>query len=380
MENLLPVFIDIPEKNQAQEICRIMIASGADLQGSSKENIHEELACLLYASDNWLKSACDADLEALMNSFISLIHECTFDGDKLTRKFCSKITDIGANQSNALLRLKILNNLFAGLAEDNILRFDVYLSKVRLAASFSLTKFVQTQMKDVRQWLSQWKVTVEQKGECYRELHAALKSEQSEEATKMLLELLSSYGEECADEAFDDARACVIEYVGKAGVFTMDHLLQLKPIQALKGKPEYQLLDIFVAGTMVDYLAFQSSNQEFIDSSGLVHADCLNKIRILTFLSMASQQTEIPFSECVTKLNVDQDDVEDFVVELIQSGLVHAKIDQIQEKIIIRSCSRRTFKKAEWEELHNKLESWRDNLMNLRNSLEQVVLNNPVSA
>lgn len=46
------------------------------------------------------------DLEAMMNSFISLILFCTFD-DKLTRKFCSKLTEMGASENNALLRIKM---------------------------------------------------------------------------------------------------------------------------------------------------------------------------------------------------------------------------------------------------------------------------------
>ena len=46
------------------------------------------------------------DLEAMMNSFISLILFCTCD-DKLTRKFIVKMTEIGASENNALLRIKM---------------------------------------------------------------------------------------------------------------------------------------------------------------------------------------------------------------------------------------------------------------------------------
>ena len=37
------------------------------------------------------------------------------------------------------------------------------------------------------------------------------------------------------------------------------------------------------------------------------------------------------------------------------------------------STSRRTFGKAEWEELESKLSTWLDNLSVIRTSLEQVV-------
>lgn len=38
------------------------MSAGSDLTGSSKENIYEELSCLLDACDNWLKSASDAGM------------------------------------------------------------------------------------------------------------------------------------------------------------------------------------------------------------------------------------------------------------------------------------------------------------------------------
>jgi hypothetical protein len=90
MDSSLPVFIDIPEKDQANEIRQYLLSAGADLGPTSKENILEELSCLLDACDNWLKSAADADLEALMNSFISLILFSAFD-DKLTKKVLYKV-------------------------------------------------------------------------------------------------------------------------------------------------------------------------------------------------------------------------------------------------------------------------------------------------
>ena len=57
------------------------------------------------------------DLEALMNSFISLILFCNFD-EKLTRKFCTKLTEVGASQSNALLRIKMYGENFLCLNID----------------------------------------------------------------------------------------------------------------------------------------------------------------------------------------------------------------------------------------------------------------------
>jgi len=374
MDATLPAFIDIPEKDQAMEIRQYLISAGTDLNSDTKENIHEELASLLDATDNWLKSASDADLEAMMNSFISLILVCAFDNDKLTRKFCNKLTEIGTSNSNALLRIKILNNLFSGLPEDNNLRYDVYLSQVKIAARFGHTSAVQTQLKEVQQMLEKWKVSTEQKRVLYRELHAALIQLSREEASKVMLELLSTYDEQSAALAREDAEKCMLDFIGNPTVFIMDHVLSLKPVEAMKGMLIHKLLMIFVSGRLSDYLEFYSQNMEFVNSTGLDHEANMSKMRILTFLTLASQQNEIGYTELIDLMAINEDEIEEFIIGLVQSGLVHAKMDQLNRKIIIRSSSRRAFGKPEWTELREKLEAWRENLLVIRSSLENLVV------
>jgi len=372
MDGSLPVFIDLPEKNQAQEIRQYLISAGSELSIDSKENIQEELSCLLDACDNWLKSASDADLEAMMNSFISLILFCAHD-EKLSRKFCSKLSNMGASESNALLRIKILNNLFVGLPSNNVLRYDVYVGQLQLASKFGHTNAIVTQLKQVKEWLKDWNVNIEQSRTCYRALHAALKDEQkSDQATRVMLELLSTYDEASAALAKSDAERCIADFISKPDIYIMDHLLELKPVTVLRGQPIHQLLEIFVSGCLSDYLDFYKNNKSFIDND-FIHESNVHKMRVLTMLTLTITQKEIEFSTMQELLGLSKDDLEEFVIELVKSKLVHAKIDQVKERIIVRSTSRRTFGKGEWKDLENKLETWLTNLHSIRSNLEQSV-------
>jgi len=374
MDNSLPVFIDLPEKEQAGEIRQYLISAGADLSAHAKESIHEELSCLLDACDNWLKSASDADLEAVMNSFISLILYCTFD-EKLTRKFIMKLTEMGASSSNALLRIKILNNLFVGLPVTNPLRYDVYIGQLRLASQFAQTNDMMTSLKQVKVWLKTWNVDMEQRRVCYRELHAALRDQQrSDEATKVMLELLSTYDETSAVLAKEDAQKCVIDFISKPDVFIMDHLLQLKPVMTLQGTPIHRLLEIFVSGHLNDYLDFYHENADFLNELGLDHQANIHKMRILTTLSLSITEKEVSFAHLRSLLGfTDDEDVEEYIIDLIKSKLLHAKMDQMNQKMVIRSTSVRTFGMGEWQQLEEKLEGWFNNMQTIRTSLEQVV-------
>ena len=63
----------------------------------------------------------------------------------------------------------------------------------------------------------------------------------SEEATKVMVELLRTYTEENAAQAKDDAKSCIVKCLARPNLFVMDHLLGLRPVQALKGDPVHEV-------------------------------------------------------------------------------------------------------------------------------------------
>eukprot|EP00112_Aurelia_sp_Birch-Aquarium-sp1_P025057 Seg815.15 transcript_id=Seg815.15/GoldUCD/mRNA.D3Y31 product="Eukaryotic translation initiation factor 3 subunit M" protein_id=Seg815.15/GoldUCD/D3Y31 len=378
MEAVLPAFIDIREIEQGSEIRQYLKSAGADLGDDCKEQIHDELLCLLDVCDNWLRSAIDADLEAMMNSFISLILVCTSEREKITQKFCSKITDVGATESNAMLRLRLLGNFFTGLSENNPMRYEIYCSQLKLATQYGLTEYVETKLKEATSWLNLWNVDIEKKRRCYRMLHGALKdSKRSDEATKVMLEILSTYDDKNASEAKDDALQCILHCINKPDVYVMDHLLQLKPVIALEGQPIHKLLKIFVSGRLQDYSEFFEKNSNFVlGLPGVNHDGNIQKMKILTLVSISNEQQEIEFAALAKQLSLNEDEVEEFIIDAVKTGLFHAKLDQVNEKVMLGSAHRRTFEKKEWEELRQKLEQWRENMLIIKGQLEQVVPSN----
>lgn len=58
----------------------------------------------------------------------------------------------------------------------------------------------------------------------------------SEEATKVMVELLRTYSDENASEVKDDAKNCIVSLLGRPNVFILDFLLMLPPVAALQGE------------------------------------------------------------------------------------------------------------------------------------------------
>lgn len=63
----------------------------------------------------------------------------------------------------------------------------------------------------------------------------------SENASKVMIELLGSYTESTASQARDDAQRCIISAIADPNTYLMDHLLTLKPVKQLEGEKIYEV-------------------------------------------------------------------------------------------------------------------------------------------
>lgn len=79
-----------------------------------------------------------------------------------------------------------------------------------------------------------------------------------------MIELLSTYTEENASTARNDALKCIVSTLADPNTFLMDNLLTLKPVKYLEGEPIHNLLTIFVSEKLNGYLSYYNKNKSFI--------------------------------------------------------------------------------------------------------------------
>ena len=53
------------------------------------------------------------------------------------------------------------------------------------------------------------------------------------------------------------------------------------------------------------------------------------------------------------------DDVEEWTIEAIADKIIDAKIDQINEEIVIMSTIKRKIDREEWEAIQSKIQAWK---------------------
>lgn len=67
----------------------------------------------------------------------------------------------------------------------------------------------------------------------------------------------------------------------------------------------------------------------------------------------------LKFSELVSLLQIPADDVEEWAIEAINNDIIDARIDQINEEIVIKTCRQRHLNKDEWNKVKSRISAWR---------------------
>ena len=75
------------------------------------------------------------------------------------------------------------------------------------------------------------------------------------------------------------------------------------------------------------------------------HEDNLTKMKLLTFMQMAETKNEISFGEVQQHMQIGEAEVEEFLIDVLNTKLVRAKIDQANQvsKLSTNFCDLTSF-------------------------------------
>ena len=342
----------------------------------STSDLEDIIGCLDVAFE---KADDPQDLESILNSVVSLLIQVAPHDPmchKLIASFCQALVTAG---KGGPITLRVLNNLYEGIGEGNkSLRFEVFVALVRIAGSLGQIRLVVSDISQIKIWAT-YGLPTEKYQDLFRLLHEILlKNKDSELAAQVMVELLASYTEETASQARSDAHKCIVSSLADPNTFLLDHLLTLKPVKILEGEPIHALLTIFVKEQLPAYINFYNSNKQFVDSLGLNHDSNLKKMRLLTFMQMSERMKEITFDTIKSELQINEESVESFVIDVLKTRLVKAKIDQLNRKVNVTSTMHRTFGKAQWIQLKETLTSWNNSLQKVKATVTTVLPKPPI--
>jgi len=365
----------IGDLNQGNEQRTELADSPAKLFVSSCEALMEQgawsalLGEMLSNSSVLFSKASESDVECcflVMSSVFSKLpqQEALAAAEMIGNKIAN---ETGVNNA---LRLRLLQSLF-NMMQYPYGKFVAFLQIVNFATHAQMVDSLLPAIKKTEVWVKEWSVGVEESRALYLAV-ANLCSGQasaSKEYFHFLTKYLSTFEttELASDKIRRDVARCGIEFISSPDVFQCD-TLDLVTVQKLQADsvtgPVFVLLSLMLTGKLADYLTFHAANPKVVAGLSLSHDNIVSKMRLmsLTALASESQTGEIPYALVKDTLQIEDSEVEAWIVKAISLKLLEAKIDQLREVVVFSRCTRRVFGDAQWHELQAKLGQWKANL------------------
>ncbi|XP_023323141.1 eukaryotic translation initiation factor 3 subunit M-like [Eurytemora carolleeae] len=367
----VPVFIDINQDEQVEELRAYFKSLGADISEEKSElGLEDDLQKIIGVCDVCFNSAAESDVEGIMNGIVSMLALIT--KEELIISFCEKLSK-APTQQLGMVCLKVLWFLFMSLDDNSSMRFQVYYYLVGVAGRTHQLHTVYKDMATTKTMFNKAPPSSDQVQKLYRLLHEMLLlNGKSDDASRVMVELLGTYTTENASQAREEAQRCIIASLADPNTFLLDHLLQLKPVKFLEGELIHQLLSIFVGEKLDAYIKFYQQQKEFVNGLGLKHEDNLRKMKLLSFMQMAENRSEITFAEVKDSMQLNENEVEEFLIDVIKTRLVRAKISQGDGVVYVSSTMHRTFGTGDWQQLHSLLLGWKTNLHSIKEHMAHI--------
>jgi hypothetical protein len=209
------------------------------------------------------------------------------------------------------------------------------------------------------------------------------------DAQHMLVSYLSTFTKvddykDCTNEIEEKACLAIISTL-KLAIWRFDEVGDLVPVRALAAskvvanKQLFTLFDIFCNKGINEYQHFYTSNRELIENSwGLAHKELHEKIRMLSLCRLAQEKRAedninvLTYSDIMSALNVDEDEVEPIVIRAVSLKLLNCRIDQTKKLVRVSYTHHAIFTHDQWRHLHDTLGTFKDSVAGLLKRFDEL--------
>mmetsp|Transcript_42896 Transcript_42896/g.56731 ORF Transcript_42896/g.56731 Transcript_42896/m.56731 type:complete len:89 (-) Transcript_42896:176-442(-) len=84
-------------------------------------------------------------------------------------------------------------------------------------------------------------------------------------------------------------------------------------------------------------------------NEGLTEQELIIKKSYVQICSLNTDKTNYSYTDLAEKLNIDKEEIELWAIDAIQNKIIDAKIDQMNEMIVIKNHMLREIKLQEWK-------------------------------
>ncbi|KAI5820651.1 hypothetical protein BZA77DRAFT_384362 [Pyronema omphalodes] len=344
---------------------------------------NEEALQKTVAASSALSAAAEREFIPAYNLLIHLARSSPEFPTYLTTILENLKTPPASSQYNGpSILISVLQTIFNVLPSNSTSRYPVYRAILKVVSEHGLFDTLEPQLKNVEKWIAEWNSSAQDARELYLEISTIADNASNNEIFyAYLVKALQTFpdAEASSEAAREIATRLVKAAINLPARLDFDELSTFPAVVNLQNSdPElFQLFEVFAGGQLEDYIEFNDEHEGWIEDNGIDHTVAYRKIRLLTLTSLAAScpDRSLPYINISRRLHVPSEEVEHWVIDVIRAGLVEGKLSQLNQTFMIHRAEPRTFGKAEWEQVADRLDTWKSSLRGIlevvKNAKEQ---------
>ncbi|KAJ1641860.1 hypothetical protein LPJ64_006229 [Coemansia asiatica] len=376
------IFVDGEVSAQVEELGRyvgtLRQQSNADLNveefvqklGGSSE------AVLEASMQGVLAGAPEEKQEAVYNQLFAIVGQ---DREQLERATGGIVVDLVEHFASGVAALKVLNNLYnvlVALEGAGEARAEVFLGMVQVARKAGMMSTLVPLVPRLGAMMAEWQVGREKQEEVLVELRQAFDASalanEAYETEVVFLETLAD-----SSRAPEVAASAIVRFANLPAVCDIDALASIPGVQELSKRGVLgeagELLNALLASDYKQWQKFAESHKQALEQLGVDAERAGDKVRLLTVASLAAEHLDqdVSFAAVAAAIEVDDDDVEMWIIDVIRAGLIQGKMNQVSRSLLPTRSTYRSFGADQWKLLETRLVQWKQSL----DSLQPVIAN-----
>jgi len=295
--------------------------------------------------------------------------------NRLTEFITQIISHLTSNKEEKKVeRLSTLSHMY-NLFQDPHVKYNILVAIFDYARESDQTAAIESLFDTIDIRLNELFLSMEQKRTIYGLILKHIKGWQLTYIYDYWIKYFSAFDdkEPIPAQITEEAYNAIVSILKDQEILLTEQLLATKVISYLKTRNVekyvacYKLLEIYTKSGYTELKAFQSNKnyQSFLKNTGINLDEITYKIRLLTLNSLAKKQSILTYDQIAKSLEISKADVELYVIDATSSGILEARIDQLNQTILIRYAPSRQFDKQQWQSLNEKLDKWKDNISHL---------------
>jgi hypothetical protein len=334
------------------------------LQIASKSNDLLALVKLLFT----FKEKITRDLKSFVSLMTIIAAEIAeIEDNKNKNALLSEYWEFYRSLDDFGLKAKMLSCLFNATADNDPYQYEILLEIIALTDKFRKIGIILNTIERIDDYLVRWKLfnNIEKKREIYKTILLALVNNNKE---KVGLDLFIKYLKTYEDETEEKIRKAedsefIKQLLNKFlqmesfqdELFEEVHIL--KRLSYIDDGKLKEILSLLVTGDLTLFKNWIPSNKNYLENDLKINVEKIQeKIRIKCLATFDETAKTISFKEIAEKLQVNEDEVEDWVILGIQNKIIIAKIDEFNKTVEILDNSSKYLVEKDWKNLDENLE------------------------